>query len=360
VGGSSRIPLVATLIAGQLGVVPVNLDQPETAVALGAHHVPQDGISMRTQDLGGQLAGAQSAPPAPVTGGFPSQAGPPTGAFVGANPSTSGPHSTPTAMPPIGSQSPPSGPTPVQSTSGQPTSGPQSSSFPSTSGQAPLPSSFPTSLAGSSFGDQSAAPESAKPKSNKKPLFIGAGVLVVALLVVGGIFLFKGGGNDNSGQTTADCGSSGSKDSNGLTKCMQQLAGNVPKNTSCSAGTGSATSPFADFNVSGTKATCTFSGGDNGHLVLYIQSDSPVDPAQLVSKFMSDTDNTPTGNAVEGDWQGSGLQGRYVALGSDSDVTALAFAVKGQPIAGLYVGNYTHDDPNHIADLFAQKVQPGS
>ncbi|MBM7776387.1 actin-like ATPase involved in cell morphogenesis [Actinokineospora baliensis] len=48
VGGASRIPLVATLIAEQLRVVPTSLDQPETAVALGAHLVSREGISMRT------------------------------------------------------------------------------------------------------------------------------------------------------------------------------------------------------------------------------------------------------------------------------------------------------------------------
>jgi actin-like ATPase involved in cell morphogenesis len=47
VGGSSRLPLVATLIGEQLRVVATSLDQPETAVALGAHHVPQDGTGWR-------------------------------------------------------------------------------------------------------------------------------------------------------------------------------------------------------------------------------------------------------------------------------------------------------------------------
>jgi Hsp70 protein len=51
VGGSSRIPLVATLISEQLRVLPVNLDQPETAVALGAHHVNEAGINLRTTAL---------------------------------------------------------------------------------------------------------------------------------------------------------------------------------------------------------------------------------------------------------------------------------------------------------------------
>ncbi len=51
VGGSSRIPLVATLIAEQLRIVATNLDQPETAVALGAHHVAREAVSPRTDGL---------------------------------------------------------------------------------------------------------------------------------------------------------------------------------------------------------------------------------------------------------------------------------------------------------------------
>ena len=55
VGGSSRIPLIATLIAEGMRVVPTSLDAPETAVALGAHHVPREGVSMRTQDISGAV-----------------------------------------------------------------------------------------------------------------------------------------------------------------------------------------------------------------------------------------------------------------------------------------------------------------
>ncbi len=40
VGGPSRMPLLATLLGRQLGVVPTTQDQPETAVAFGLHHVP--------------------------------------------------------------------------------------------------------------------------------------------------------------------------------------------------------------------------------------------------------------------------------------------------------------------------------
>ncbi|MCR6481476.1 Hsp70 family protein [Amycolatopsis sp. OK19-0408] len=43
VGGPSRMPLLATLLGRQLGVVPTTQDQPETAVAFGLQHVPLGG-----------------------------------------------------------------------------------------------------------------------------------------------------------------------------------------------------------------------------------------------------------------------------------------------------------------------------
>lgn len=75
VGGSSRLPLVGSMISEKLGVVPSSLDQPETAVALGAHHVTGDGISLRTQNVEGQVAasGARPVPQyAPPQSNYPS------------------------------------------------------------------------------------------------------------------------------------------------------------------------------------------------------------------------------------------------------------------------------------------------
>ena len=66
VGGSSRIPLVAALIAEQLRIVPTNLDQPETAVALGALHVPQAGTSLRTESLPEERTTHVAPPPRPA------------------------------------------------------------------------------------------------------------------------------------------------------------------------------------------------------------------------------------------------------------------------------------------------------
>jgi hypothetical protein len=62
VGGSSRIPLVAGLIQDQLRVTPVTLDQPETAVALGALLVP-------VRRDGARTAAIADTGPAPLHGG---------------------------------------------------------------------------------------------------------------------------------------------------------------------------------------------------------------------------------------------------------------------------------------------------
>lgn len=56
VGGSSRIPLVAGLIQDRLKITPVALDQPETAVALGALLVPMNRGSNRTERIDHQAA----------------------------------------------------------------------------------------------------------------------------------------------------------------------------------------------------------------------------------------------------------------------------------------------------------------
>ncbi|MCT2584055.1 Hsp70 family protein [Actinophytocola gossypii] len=96
VGGSSRIPLVATLIAEQLNVVPTSLDQPETAVALGAHHVSQEGMSMRTRDIGGMPAPPPQLPPPATPTGPPT---PPTPRPPLAYPTTPQPAPQPPARP---------------------------------------------------------------------------------------------------------------------------------------------------------------------------------------------------------------------------------------------------------------------
>ncbi|GAA3529614.1 Hsp70 family protein [Amycolatopsis ultiminotia] len=196
VGGSSRLPLVGSMIAEKLGVVPASLDQPETAVALGAQHVARDGLSMRTQNVEGQVA---------------------SGAYV-----------------------PPAGPPP----SSYPAYAPPAPSFPS----GPAPSNFPTY--------SPAAPE--KPEKNRRTkLWIGIAAAVVVLLAAGLTVFFT---TSSSVQTyTADqCRTPGQTDSSGLTDCMRQLAGKVADSGGCRAGTGNG--PAAPPKSLGATVTCAAPG----------------------------------------------------------------------------------------------------
>jgi len=84
VGGSSRIPLVAALIQDRLHLTPVALDQPETAVALGALLVPVRREGNRTVAMSGGRppvggpgpGGLQAVGGQPATGGRTGSNGP--------------------------------------------------------------------------------------------------------------------------------------------------------------------------------------------------------------------------------------------------------------------------------------------
>jgi actin-like ATPase involved in cell morphogenesis len=175
VGGSSRMPLVAQLIAEQLRVVPTSLDQPETAVALGAHHVSHEGISMRTQNVPSALSEDQ-----PTT--------------------TMAPVARPAYRPPTASPS-----------TGFPA--------PQQAFQQPLPSNFPSA-------------QPAPKKSNRKLLIGVAALVVVALAVAGAVFFLP----SSSVPSAEDCASVGDRDDKGFTACLRQLAGGVPDRNSCKAG----------------------------------------------------------------------------------------------------------------------------
>lgn len=87
VGGSSRIPLIATVISEKLGIVASTLDQPETSVAMGAALSP-GGMRPpgRTENLappGGRPMGPPSGPPmGPPSGPQIPRAGAPSGPQV--------------------------------------------------------------------------------------------------------------------------------------------------------------------------------------------------------------------------------------------------------------------------------------
>jgi actin-like ATPase involved in cell morphogenesis len=308
VGGSSRLPLVGSMIAEKLGVVPVSLDQPETAVALGAHHIAPDGITMRTQNLEGQVAASGSG-----QYGFPGQRQP-VAAVPGGNHQRPGQYQQPSF--------PRSGPQPVQA----------------------APSNFPA------YSPPTEAPKS----GGKKKLLIALAAAVVVLLGVGGaVFL----ASSSSVTYTADqCQQQGQGDDKGLTGCLRQLAGKIADTGGCSPGTGNG--PAATTEKLGVTSTCS-APGRAGAQVTYLQGTS----AEAIKRYTDQLLQSAGGDRTNSQWKGNGLQGEYSsAAGKNSAV--LVFTVSDRPLAGFIYQVNSGDQaaattPGALADYFEQSVQPG-
>ncbi len=345
VGGSSRIPLIATLIAENLRVVPTSLDQPETAVALGAHHVPQEGITLRTSDISKTIEDVQRTRQvvAPRTGGFnpgpppppPTQGTPAQNPFPNSGPQrVQGPQSTPTPMPAMAA-APMSGPVPPQVQTPQP---------------------FPA--------QRSAG-------SSNKGWYIATAVVAVVVIAVVSIIIATSGDSGGSGAGTvagADC-SDRTADKNGMSECMRKVAGAVAENNDCSSG---ATAGGQSIETPGaTTATCTI---DSKYSVMYMHfgaSDkadgsrqSGVETAkQYMDSVIKQLESTSTSGAdpKKGDWDGGGLAGSYEAIEIIEGSGMLAFSVNESPVTGILIkvdisGSDNLDD---LVDYFDQHIKPG-
>ncbi|MDT7805298.1 MAG: hypothetical protein QOI78_8731 [Actinomycetota bacterium] len=306
VGGSSRLPLVGAMIAEKLGVVPGSLDQPETAVALGAQHVARDGLGARTQNVEGAVA-AGTAPHHPQYAPTP----PPQYPGGGYAPSNF----------------PPSGPQRVQ---------------------APAPSNFPA---------YSPAADKAEPKpGGKKKLLIGIAVAVVVLLAAGLTF-FLTSSSSVATYTADQCKTPGQADDKGLTGCLRQLAGKIADTGDCKPGMGNG--PAAPAESLGVSSTCS-APGRAGTQVTYVQGDS----ADALKQYTDGLLTSAGGDRTEADWGGNGLTGHYAsAAGRTSAV--LVFTVSDRPLAGFIYQLNSSDQaaattPGTLADYFESSVQPGS
>lgn len=308
VGGSSRIPLVATLLAEQLGVVPTSLDQPETAVAFGAHGVPQDGISLRTQDLTNQLGGPDAettvrSMPVPFRG---------------------------TAQP-----VPPAPPTPQPA---YPMSGPPPRSYPG-----PVPPTGYPAYAGPTR-------PIAKPGHRKRNLLIaGAAALVIALGVVAGLFLL----NRPAATVDASCPSGATADAQGFVPCLRTLAGAIATGGRCQPASNGGLAGLASDEVS-----CQLGSGSNAYNVVYLVATSDAAVQKITSLMLP-----ATSQLVEAEWRGNGLDGRYEA-GVGDGIGALVFTVVGSPMLGVLTRTASTSGrkltPDGMADYFEQNVQPGT
>jgi hypothetical protein len=322
VGGSSRIPLIATLIAEQLRVIPTSLDQPETAVALGAHHVPQEGITMRTSDISGTIDAVTSTQrtnvqqPTIRTGAY---APPPQQAYQAPQQRMTQPVSM-MAPPPPQPQGPP-----------------------------PIPThQFTPSL----------PPMQPPPKSNRKFVMIGGAALAVVIAIVLAVVLSSGGGS-GSGSTTAggaDC-TDKTADSKGMTPCMRKLAGGVPANSSCQSGVLMPNGNGQPINTPGAaSATCRI---DGDYTVFYYQFGSTNDVNAYIDGLFSAL-NKKKSDAESASWSGGGLSGTTYTVDFGMGIGALVFTMDGQPLAGTLMKLTTTSTDQSLPDYFTAHVKPGA
>lgn len=332
VGGSSRLPLVGSMISEKLGVVPSSLDQPETAVAYGAHHVAADGISMRTQHLDDRTAATGGAPPRAVPGG---EAGAPTVANI---PPVPGPAYGAGARPQPGYAPPGRGAT---------------AGFAPGAGQRfpgyPPPAAAHGTVPPANHG---------KRGKRKKLLIGGAAVAAVVLLGLGAVFYFVGVRGGVSTYAASECAEPGEPDSDGFTGCMRQLAGDVADDEQCDSGVGDG--PTTTSDDIGVAVTCSAPGLSGGQ-VTYIHGEA----SEHVEGYMLRLLNRASGDEqVSAQWRGNALTGKYTAESGERSAV-LTFRTADRPVAGFVYqddsdGERDVKSAGGLADYFEQHIQPGS
>jgi hypothetical protein len=332
-------------------VVPTSLDQPETAVALGAHHVPQEGITLRTSDISSTIEDVQRtrqvmAPPR--TGGFaaspPPPPSPPTGATPAQNPY---PNSGPQRI-----QGPPSTPTPVPAMAQQ---------------QAPQQHAYPV---------QRPHQQSSPPSSNRM-WYIATAVVAVLVIATVSILIATSGDSDGGGGGGGTAGDSACEDRSandqGFSECLLKLAGAVPEHHECEPG---AKTPGVGGNTTetpgATVASCTL---PDDYLVIYYhfgaseKSDgtelSGTEVAQQnVETIFSSMEQLGKSkdDAEQADWSGGDLSGTSYFLDLSLGNGMLIFTVDDSPLMGVLfkISTGGSGDASVIPAYFDEHIKPGT
>ncbi|MDT8914293.1 Hsp70 family protein [Amycolatopsis sp. PS_44_ISF1] len=295
VGGSSRLPLVGSMIAEKLGVVPGSLDQPETAVALGAQHVARDGLSMRTQNVEGPVAAGAPAAPS----GYPAQ--------------------------PVHQRQPPSFPLPQQ---------------------APAPSNFPVY--------PPAGPAVTPKKGGRAKVWIGIAAAVVVLAA--GLIFFLTSNSSSKTYTADECRTPGPADARGLTGCLRQLAGSIADTGDCKPGMGNG--PAAPAQSLGATSTCS-APGRAGTQVTYVQGASADALKQYTDGLLGSAGGDRTeadwaGNGLKGRYSSAAGQASAVLVFTVSDRPLVGFIYQLNSS-----DQAAATTPGTLADYFEKSVQPG-
>ncbi|MEV0697670.1 Hsp70 family protein [Saccharopolyspora sp. NPDC050389] len=296
VGGSSRLPLVASLIGEQLRIVPTTLDQPETAVALGAHHVSRDGAAMWTQDI------------------------------------RANPQSGPVAIPQAGQQQAPyREPDTVRT-------------YPVAPPQQPHP--------------QQSQPSAAESDSRRnRNLLIGLGAVATIAVIVAIVAIVFRATSSSSAPSAAECFRPGTINSEGFTACLGNLAGTVPEHANCASGWQRIMPGLRELD--GTVVSCSIGNPNEGTQIVYTQLDT-MDAAQrradLLLEFNGVTSDQVeaewSGNGLSGTYRAvsSDTFGTLVFTVDDRPLVGMV----------LKPNNDKQLDPNKMADEFEKSVQPGT
>lgn len=334
VGGPSRMPLVATLISEHLGVVPSSRDQPETVVAFGLQHVPSaEEQQQRTR---------QVQPVAPPSQQLqqPRQGQPPNHPGSGPVPSgagTAGPGG-PTGPATMGAPGPYRGPAPPAP--------PQQTQPP-----APQPTAAPPATATSGRQERRGRWR----RSTVLPWIISGGALVVVAAVLTTVIITSGGGGNTvqaGSSKPLNCSGPGKhRDKHGFTRCLRALAGNVPEIASCSSGISSM--KRTSFHATAAVSCRIVTDGVSGRAVTYFQGLSYEDLKLGMQLMFSD------GESIEGQWQGSGYRGRYLA-GGNSLVSILLFGLADKPACAMLVTIGSDMSNEQLVRYFKQTIRPGA
>jgi len=328
VGGSSRLPLVGSMISEKVGVVPSSLDQPETAVAYGAQQVGADGSSTGTHSRDG------ATPPGTTQRTSPA-----------------GDSGTPTVanIPPVRP------PTPPQSTAGHPGYPPRGPATTVGFGNYGTPG---VGGPGAPQPGQVTGNDDRRSGGKRKKLLIGGLAAVVLLLLAGGGVFYFTVRNSVTTHTASQCAAPGEPGSDGFTGCLRQLAGDIADGDECHPGTGDG--PDATRDDLGVVVTCPTPGLKGGQ-VTYVHSGGTEGLKSYTIRLL----NTIGGEVrVGAEWQGNALNGQYVSE-SGARSAVLVFRPTDRPIAG-FLYQFDADglrDPKsatELADYFEKHVQPGT
>lgn len=374
VGGSSRIPLVATMITEKLRVVPTTLDQPEASVAMGAALSPGNMRPMgRTEVLGPPSGGNRPLSGRVGATGAPSSGGPtsgPSGTRVpGANSGAAVSGPIPVPIPGLAGVGPgrAGGPVPAvpalapaarmsTGTLRPAPQGPPMGRGPAGGGGAPATRPSPTGPG------MTGPPGHQSPPRRSRLLILGAVgavvliavVTVVIILTTGGSKVAEGGGTGTSSaagtvpavpRIPATCETEPIDASDGMTPCLLALAGSVPSRAQlCQQYDKS----DADLNQALSNvhpvavSLCALGvGGGKSAAVIYVQVTSDDDRDTLFAAFAS------TAEGLTRSWTQGGAAGQSAA-GTDSGEPELAWSYAQVPVVAFLVGASTTGQPSGL------------